>query len=227
MYVSKSFVRLAVTASAALACTALQAEAASFAISGIASTGSVAGVPFSDKPFTVQFDVNPAAAITGNTQNHAILGGSVTINGQTYALTGNSTSGNVYVDIGDGGGDIGDAVFFNPNSGGFVQFIVGDNTLFPSGFSGTTLGSMAGLSALNTTTDPYNNAPAVNFQEGGGGARFGGSASTLHSTGGEIALLGFAGPPSGAWAFNAAPVPEPVSMLGAMSATALLRRKRR
>lgn len=224
MHVSMSFVRLVATA---LACAALQAEASSIAISGIASTGSVAGTPFSNKPFTVRFDVNPAAPITSNTQNHAIQGGSVTINNQTYALIGNSTSGNVYVDIGDGGADIGDAVNFNPDSGGYLQFIVGDNTLFPSGFSGTTLGSIAGLSAINNTTDPYNNAPAVNFQEGGGGgARLGGFASTLHTTGGEIALLGFAGPPSGAWAFNAAPVPEPVTMLGAMSTAALLRRKR-
>lgn len=235
MRVSKTITGMFVAAAAAVGCVTSSATAATlFTFTGVAGAGDVNGVPFSDQPFALRFEVNSAATATSSAPPFAVTGGSLTINNQTLQLAGASTAGRVVVNVSSGGGDVGDYVSINPTSGGYIQFIVGNDVLFPAGFSGTTLGSIEGRTATNLTTDPYNNGPAINFQGGGGGAltEGGPSGSSLVTSGGLVNLIGFASGPNlrdGLWSFSASPivVPEPTSMMAIAASTLLLGRKRK
>ena len=196
-----------------------------FNFSGQNAQGGLNGAGFSGASWMLEYQLEsstPDADSYGESGLFvgAITGGKLRLNGTDYTLAGGSETGLVnlthYVSY-----NAYDAIFINPTSGGYLQFITGLGGIFPALGNVNDLASLAtGLVLTDSTTDSYNNSSYLNYQ-GQYDWDTGNLMPGMYTTSGdEINIFEGSGPASGNFSVSVqndsafrTPVPEPSSAL--------------
>lgn len=214
-------------------------------ITGDAGDGSIGATPFSAQPWAIEYQVEPSTPDSNPSAGNgvfsgALLGGTVKIGSTVYQLSGTSKSGTLSTsDVSKIGYD-GDGLNLNPGSGGFIQFQVGDNQIFPQLWSdnNSLASSVPGSPTLiSNTADSFNNISMVRFASSQVGPIFLHFDNRLQTTAGALIALTQSDSPAGGHftlSVSTVPtqaVPEPstfiLSGLGLIGVLAVARRRSR
>lgn len=150
----------------ATATSAANAGTIHLSFSGDNASGSFgSGASFANQSWTLEYALDDTAANVGSGNNasfEAILGGTLEIGSDQYTLDGDSITGRVHLSNNSQYSGIN----VNPTSGGFMQFIVNADELYPALFSDLTDLATAnlGTTLTNDTTDSFNNTSYLNYQ---------------------------------------------------------------
>jgi hypothetical protein len=183
-----------------------------------AANGNVAGIPFGDALWSMEFAVNNATPDSSGAPwlgryLGAITQATIKIDNTVYQLTGASASGDLFLDDYTKEGLHGARINVNPTSGGFLEFITGDNVAFPQVFTNNDELTTAifGVTVSDHSTDSFHDGSQINFT----------SSQPLLALGGPIAISEVTSANSGEFRFKVSdtsefapvPTPEPSSMV--------------
>jgi MYXO-CTERM domain-containing protein len=214
-------------------------------ITGDAGDGTIGATPFTAQPWAIEYQVEPSTPDSDpsagiGTFSGALLGGTIKIGSAVYQLSGTSNSGTLGTsDVSKLGYD-GDGLIFNPGSGGFVQFQVGDDQIFPSLWTDNnslTTVVPGSPTLISNTTDSFNNSSMVRFAVSKVGPIFLQYDHRLQTTSGALIALSQGDSPAGGHftlSVSTVPtqaVPEPSAFilggLGLIGVLAAARRRQR
>ena len=160
-----------------------QAELIHLLFTGENGSGNINGVSFTGASWQLEHDVEDTIADTNasTTQGFfgsSIVGGRIRVDGVTFELTGDSASGLISLRNSSSGENI----QTNVDSGGFMQFIAGDNTAFPNIFTdpNSLASRVDGGTTTNSSTDQFNNQSIISFS---------GSQQLLAESGNTISIF--------------------------------------
>ncbi len=139
---------------------------------GSAANGNVDGLAFFNRPWVLEVAVATDSADSnadpafGAFRSSSVSSARLRIEPFIYELAGDSAIGQLSLEDISKLGSNGDRIWFHPDSGGYTQFAVGDDTFFPALFTDNNdlQSAIVGSTATNNTTDSFNNSSALSFQ---------------------------------------------------------------
>jgi hypothetical protein len=220
----------AVVISMALSALPAQAYASpiyiTFSNSGGAS-GKLNGSAFSDASWSLEYEIDNTT-LDSNANNlgagsytGAVIGGIFMLNEVKYILANEYDTGNLYMSTDEEYGY--NRISINPDSGGYMQFITGFDTIFPELFDDVNNLNSANLgSNVSDNTAWGSNSSIINYQNGMDYFTMESTPGVSTMSGDEISISEGSGAGSGnfnvsiaaASSYTAVPVPATVFLFG-------------